>query len=440
MCSLFLVAGGDHSAREVCSLTKQIEKQIGLLERGRHVVLRTVGLVIGSTVFEFKGTGATAAEISSIIDNANRISGSPISTLVSHPTVIDSLSRRPVPILVDCSGMSSSETSVLYSRCFDAGIHVVASNANSVVELPLELFNHAIAFNSALSKPCENHEIQRTLTPSILPQSSPSSLLSRHTDVGRGILMFDSAAGASLPILELLRNICCTGDRVMKIEAVLSGSISFILDELFNASVAGVHLSLSACIRRAVDEHLMEEHPHDDLSGLDTARKLCLLTRQAGFPLSLGDVSITPLIPHCYLQADCMDRSCQENHFMKSSVNENQTYASLFDGIDAYSPSFQQCYHSSFINGSRLVYLATVIIDDTGVVTTSTVSPVLIKKDDRHPHPAYQLRGKETYVSLTSERYRDHPMVLMGAGSGSDVGAAGVLNDVVKIAQGLRGL
>jgi aspartokinase/homoserine dehydrogenase 1 len=162
--------------------------------------------------------------------------------------LLDRLSRRPVPVLVDCTAADGMET--LYLEAFRRGIHVVAANKKPLA-LPLER------------------------------RAAVSEVARRHFRAWH----YETTVGAGLPVIETLRNLVATGDVVERIDGSLSGTLGFLCQEVMAGS------PLSVAVRSARDRGYTEPHPRDDLSGLDVARKALILARYHGLPYSeIADV------------------------------------------------------------------------------------------------------------------------------------------------------
>ncbi|MEO1270855.1 MAG: bifunctional aspartate kinase/homoserine dehydrogenase I, partial [Myxococcota bacterium] len=211
--------------------------------------------------------------------------------------------------------------------------------------------------------------------------------------------------GASLPVIETLKNLVRTGDRVRLIEGSFSGTLGYLTNEV----MAG--RSLSEAVRTAHRLGYTEPQPQDDLSGLDVARKALILARELGLELELSDIQVEALVPEALLAE--ADREA------------------FFAALEAHDPIFNERIEHLRRDHKTLRYLAR--IDPEG--PTVTVGPVGIDDD----HPATRLRGSEAFVAFMTERYSDYPLIVQGAGAGGAVTAAGVLADVLSIAQTLRG-
>ncbi len=219
---------------------------------------------------------------------------------------------------------------------------------------------------------------------------------------------YETTVGASLPVIETLQNIVRTGDEVLLIEGSFSGTLGYITNEL----MAGV--PLSQVVRTARDLGYTEPQPQDDLSGLDVARKALILARELGLSMDLADVQVEPLVP--------------------ASLLAETDLAPFFAALEQHDPVVAEHIAGLKAQGQTLRYLAQVDpVAEGGPVLS--VGPVGIPAD----HPATRLRGAESFVAFTTRRYREYPLIVQGPGAGGAVTAAGVLADVLRVAQTLRG-
>jgi len=219
---------------------------------------------------------------------------------------------------------------------------------------------------------------------------------------------YETTVGASLPVIETLQNLVRTGDRVRLIEGSFSGTLGFITGELMQGQ------PLSRVVRRARELGYTEPQPQDDLSGLDVARKALILARELGLELELEDVVVEPLVPAELLAESDLD--------------------AFFAALEGYDPTLSARIEALQAQGETLRYLARVEPGATDRPVLE-VGPVGIPRS----HPATHLRGAEAFVAFTTERYQEYPLIVQGAGAGGDVTAAGVLADILRIAQTLRG-
>ncbi len=210
-------------------------------------------------------------------------------------------------------------------------------------------------------------------------------------------LLFETNVGAGLPIINTINSLINSGDSILKIEAVISGTLNYIFSSLSK------EITFSKAIAKAKALGYSEPDPRIDLSGTDVARKLVILARESGYVLSMADVNLTPLLPEKYFQGD---------------VN------SFFNMLPNLDPTIEEKRARAADKGKQLRYIATL---DNG---TATVRLDEVDSD----HPFYTLEGSNNCILITTERYKDYPMGIKGYGAGADVTAAGVFADIISIA------
>ncbi|MBL9215406.1 MAG: bifunctional aspartate kinase/homoserine dehydrogenase I [Opitutaceae bacterium] len=256
------------------------------------------------------------------------------------------------------------------------------------------------AFNHGVNVASSNKQ------PLALPQAERDQLLSEARRHFRAY-HYETTVGAALPVIETLKNLVRTGDHVITIAGAFSGTLGFLCDRLVHGD------ALSVAVRKAKELGYTEPHPRDDLSGLDVARKAVILARELGLRLDLTDVELKPFVPPQFLKEDDPEK------FMQSLT-----------GLDA---EVKARVESSKAQGRLPRYLARITPGAAGAKVS--VGPVEVEST----HPAAALRGAEAFVAFHTERYREYPMVVRGAGAGGDVTAAGVLADILRLAQNIRG-
>ncbi|MGZ6133401.1 MAG: ACT domain-containing protein, partial [Myxococcaceae bacterium] len=218
---------------------------------------------------------------------------------------------------------------------------------------------------------------------------------------------YETTVGAGLPVIETLKNLVATGDVVERIDGSLSGTLGFLCQEVMSGT------PLSAAVRTARDRGYTEPHPRDDLSGLDVARKALILARELGLQLELEDVAVEPFVDAALLAEDDPER------FLRQLVAHDEAFAAR---VARYVAA-----------GRTLRYLMQIVPGAEG--RKVRVGPVAVEPG----HPAVPLRGAEALVAFTTARYREYPLIVRGAGAGGDVTAAGVLADVLRLTQNVRG-
>jgi aspartokinase/homoserine dehydrogenase 1 len=212
---------------------------------------------------------------------------------------------------------------------------------------------------------------------------------------GQARAFLETTVGAGLPILSTLEDLRATGDQVVSIEGVVSGTLSF----LFSGVMEGRRFS--EVVAEARERGYTEPDPREDLSGQDVLRKLVILARESGWPLEPHDVRLDPVLP--------------------GEGWEEGTVESFFDRLPEVDDYFEGLRAEAAAKGARLVHLATVSADMARVRVTEVDAD----------HPCHSLRGAHNLVAFRSRRY-DNPLVVRGAGAGHEVTAAGVLADCVR--------
>lgn len=218
------------------------------------------------------------------------------------------------------------------------------------------------------------------------------------TAMMRGVkFRFETNVGAGLPIIGTINDLCNSGDKILRIEAVLSGTLNFI----FNAISAEV--PFSETVRLAKEQGYSEPDPRIDLSGTDVVRKLVILAREAGYKVEQEDVEKHLFVPEEYFQGSLED---------------------FWKNLPALDADFEARRQELEAEGKRWRFVATM---DGGKVN------VALKTVDRN-HPFYNLEGSNNIVLLTTERYKEYPMQIQGYGAGASVTAAGVFANIMSIA------
>ena len=209
--------------------------------------------------------------------------------------------------------------------------------------------------------------------------------------------LFETNVGAGLPIIDTVKNLVASGDKVNKIQAVLSGSLNFIFNN-FDANN-----SFHDVVKEAGVQGFTEPDPKIDLSGIDVARKILILIRESGYKMEIEEIENKSFLP-----IECMETANNEE-FFKSLTQ----YASHFEGILAEANAKE----------SRLKFVAQF---EDG---KASVGLQFIPKD----HPFYNLEGKDNIVLFYTDRYVDQPLLIKGAGAGAAVTASGIFADVIRI-------
>ncbi|MFV8370033.1 bifunctional aspartate kinase/homoserine dehydrogenase I [Flavobacterium sp. LB2R40] len=209
--------------------------------------------------------------------------------------------------------------------------------------------------------------------------------------------LFETNVGAGLPIIDTLKNLVASGDKVNKIQAVLSGSLNFIFNNFDK------NTTFHDVVKEAGVQGFTEPDPKIDLSGIDVARKILILIRESGYKMEIDEITNESFLP-----AECLNTTSNE---------------AFFESLLKHEPHFETIYNEASSNDSRLKYVAQF---ENG---KANVGLRFIPKD----HPFYNLEGKDNIVLFFTDRYLDQPLIIKGAGAGAAVTASGIFADVIRI-------
>ena len=225
-----------------------------------------------------------------------------------------------------------------------------------------------------------------------------SYLRLKHTALERGVkFRFETNVGAGLPIIGTINDLRNSGDTILKIEAVLSGTLNFIFNKL------SADVPFSETVRLAKEQGYSEPDPRIDLSGMDVVRKLVILTREAGYKVEQDDVEKHLFVP---------------DHFFDGSLDD------FWKHLPSLDADFEKRRKALEAEGKRWRFVATMDHGKTSVAL----------KEVESNHPFYNLEGSNNIVLLTTERYKEYPMLIQGYGAGASVTAAGVFANIMSIA------
>ena len=332
-------------------LLEQIRLQQEELKRTRRLKLNVVG-IMSSKYGMFTRDG---------IDLENYR-----EELKKHPATMDQIRDEVLgmnifnSVFVDCT--ASREVSSLYQTFLEHNISVIAAN------------------KIAASSDYESYEKLKT------------------TALQRGVkFRFETNVGAGLPIIGTINDLRNSGDKILKIEAVLSGTLNFIFNTISE------DIPFSETVRKAKEEGYSEPDPRIDLSGMDVVRKLVILTREAGYKIEQRDVEKHLFVPDDYFEGSI------------------ETFWKRLPELDA---DFESRRKRLEAEGKHWRFVATM---------EDGKARVELKEIERQ-HPFYGLEGSNNIVMLTTERYREYPMLIQGYGAGASVTAAGVFANIMSIA------
>ena len=211
--------------------------------------------------------------------------------------------------------------------------------------------------------------------------------------------LYETNVGAALPIINTLNNLINSGDRITKIEAILSGTLNFIFNN-FNKEN-----SFYEVVKKAVDLGYTEPDPKIDLCGIDVSRKILILARESGEKMEFSDVQNKIFLPKESLESN------SKEEFLKSLKDNND--------------HFNQILNKAIEKRSRLKYVACLEND------TASVGLKAVKED----HPFYNLEGSDNITVFHTDRYKDSPLVVKGPGAGGEFTASGVFADIIKASE-----
>jgi len=346
---LFLVGTGLIGS----TLVKQIATQFQELSSENKLDLKLVG-VANSKRMLFDENGLS---LHACIDQMKEVGAS-----MCLNKFIDQMITLNLPnsIFVDCT--SSEEVSGHYEEILSANVSIVTPN------------------KKANSGPYEKYRKLKNMAKS------------------RGsYFLYETNVGAGLPVINTLNDLLLSGDKVVRIEAVLSGSLNFIFSSFSKEE------KFSSVVDKARTKGYTEPDPRDDLSGADVARKILILARESGIPLEFSDICVENLVPE-----NCRGEISIDSFFNKL-MESDLHFEKLLSNADVKKEKLR--YQAVLENGKAYVKLSAVNSD----------------------HPFYSLSGSDNMILLTTERYHERPMVIRGPGAGAEVTAAGVFADIIRI-------
>ena len=252
---------------------------------------------------------------------------------------------------------------------------------------------------AALYKDFLNHNISVVAANKVAASSEYENYKElKQTARRRGVkFLFETNVGAGLPVINTINDLINSGDKILRIEAVVSGTLNFI----FNA--ISEDIKLSDTIRLAKEKGYSEPDPRIDLSGKDVIRKLVILAREAGYPINQEDVEKNLFIPQ-----ELFDGSLDD----------------FWEKVPTLDADFEERRQRLVAEGKRWRFVARL---DEGKASVSL-------QEVNQWHPFYNLEGSNNIILLTTERYKEYPMMIQGYGAGASVTAAGVFADIMSIA------
>ncbi len=334
---------------------QQVQRQSDILSKRYRVSIRLVGLA-NSKKMHFDTNGIPLDQWEKVLSSSKSKMNIEkyINNLHSH--------NLPNSIFIDCTADQSIAEK--YREVIKANISIVTANkiANSSASI----------YYTKLRQDVENHNLK---------------------------FLYETNVGSAMPIITTIQDIVATGDKITKIEGVLSGTLSYIFN-IFNENC-----SFSESVINAENNGFTEPDPRDDLNGLDTGRKLLILIREAGYLYDYKNITIQNLIP-------------------KEARNAKNTdeFLRILKKFDA---SMEELRGEAQEEGKVLRYIASFA---NGKAKTS------LEKIGKE-HTFFVLQGNENIVSIYTNYYKEHPLTIRGPGAGADLTAAGVLADVLRISR-----
>lgn len=333
-------------------LLEQIHDQYEELKRTKRLKLNVVGIATSKKAL-FNRDGIDLANYRELLADAPESNDKKLRDAIIEMNCFNS-------VFVDCT--ASKDVAEIYQPLLEHNISVIAANK--------------IAASSSYEK----------------------FALLKETALARGVFFrYETNVGAGLPIIGTINDLRNSGDVILKIEAVLSGTLNFIFNEL------SADVTMSEAVRRAKEQGYSEPDPRIDLSGKDVIRKLVILAREAGYKVEKTDVEKHLFIP---------------DEFFEGSIEE------FWKNLPQLDADFEARRKQLNAEGKRWRFVATF---DHGKLS------VALKEVDS-THPFYNLQGSNNIVALTTERYREYPMLIQGYGAGASVTAAGVFANIMSIA------
>lgn len=347
--NLFIVGVGHVGKR----LIEQIRHQQSNLKDNKALELNVVGIA-NSHHCIFDRNGIDIEHYADILGK---------SEMVASPTTIcDEIIKMNIfnPVFVDCT--ATKDIAAMYDRLLSHNVNVVAAN------------------KLAASSKYDNYKKLKQIA--------------RKRDVK---FLFETNVGAGLPIINTINSLINSGDKILKIEAVLSGTLNYI----FN--VLSEKVPLSKAVMMAKEAGYSEPDPREDLSGKDVVRKLVILSREAGYRIETEDVKKNLFVPESLMQGTTED---------------------FFKNIASIDDEFEKRRAATAQSGRALRFVARL---ENG---EATVGLEEVASDS----PLYSLESSNNVILITTERYKEYPMEIKGYGAGAEVTAAGVFADIISIA------
>ena len=348
--NLFIIGIGNVGSK----LLKQIDQQSEYLKEKLKLKLRVIA-VSNSKKMLFNDSGINIEKYSSLIDNSEKAN---LETFISKAIKLNLRNS----VFVD--NTASSKIAESYKYFLKNNINVVTCNKIACADV------------------YENYKNLKNIA----------------KKYGTSFL-FETNVGAGLPIIDTLNNLVNSGDKIISIQAILSGSLNYIFNN-YNTSI-----NFREVVQKAMDEGFTEPDPKIDLSGIDVARKILILTRESGKEIELNEVNNNSFIPN-----QCLETS--SNKGFLNSLDSNETH-------------FKKILNKAIKSKSKIKYVAEY---KNG---KASVGIKYIPKG----HDFYNLEGSDNIVLFHTERYKTQPLIVKGAGAGSEVTASGIFADIIRVSR-----
>ncbi len=352
--NLFIIGTGNVGAR----LLAQLQQQLVFLQQQMRLQLRVAGLS-NSRKMIFKPEGINPGQWKEQLEEGEKADLEKFTTEIINQNLRNS-------IFVDIT--ANDKVAKVYDQLLQKSISVVACN------------------KIAASSSYDNYKQLKDLANEYNCQ-----------------FLFETNVGAGLPIIGTLNDLLRSGDRVNRIEAVLSGTLNFVFNNYDGKK------KFTDVVRQAQDEGYTEPDPRLDLSGTDVMRKIMILARESGEKIEMNEISNNSFMP-----ASCMQGSVDD--FYAAMKKEEEHFKKLYDKANA--------------EGCKLKFVASYnsLSKEEGRSGAASVGLQHIDTD----HDLYHLYGKDNVVLFYTDRYKEQPLVVKGAGAGAEVTASGVFADVIR--------
>ncbi len=348
--NIFLVGVGNVGG----TLVEQIKKQKSVLLKNAHIDVNVVGLANSKKMLLGDESGLSLDNWKEQLNNSG--------TAFDMQAFIATMKELDLRNSVFVDVTANYDVAAVYAELLSSSISVVTAN------------------KVACSSEYDNYKKLKSLALK-----------------NRAMFLFETNVGAGLPVIGTLNDMIGSGDRINKIEGVVSGSLNFIFNN-FNEKV-----KFHDIVKLAQTEGYTEPDPRIDLSGTDVKRKIVILIRESGYRMEMDEIKVSPFLPQ-----SCFDAKSVDDFFVELQKNE---------------AVFQKMYSDAHQAGKKLRVI--------GGFDGKTAFVKLEAVDSTHPF--YNLQGKDNIVSFYTDRYAQQPLVIQGAGAGAEVTAAGVFADIIRV-------